>query len=79
MGFITMWSNGARRCVLAIGGEQPILRLVDATSVIREQVVRSDAVALLADQWEREEEHAPLWVMESVRLLSPSTPPEPVQ
>jgi len=65
MGYITMWTHGARRCFLTIGGEQPILRLVDGTSIVREQVVRSDAAALLADQWEREERHVLLPMTEA--------------
>ena len=50
-----MWTHGARRCVFVVGGEQPILRIVDGHSSIREQVVRSDAAAVLADLWERED------------------------
>ena len=61
-----MWSNGARRCIFVIGGEQPVLRLIDATSIIREQVVGSEAAAFLASLWEREEDHAPLSVMQAV-------------
>jgi hypothetical protein len=66
MGFITMWINGDRRCVLVVGGEQMILRIVDATSIIREQVVRSDAAALLAGLWEQEQDHAPLRVVSAL-------------
>jgi hypothetical protein len=55
MGFITMWSHGALRCVFVVGGEQLLLRLVDATSIRREQVVGADAAALLADLWETED------------------------
>ena len=54
MGFITMWKHGARRCVFVIGGEQLLLRLVDATSILREEVVGADAAAALADLWETE-------------------------
>ena len=55
MGFITMWKHGARRCVFVIGGEQLLLRLVDATSILREEVVGADAAAVLAGLWETED------------------------
>jgi hypothetical protein len=55
MGFITMWKHGARRCVFIVGGAQRILRLVDATTVLREQAVSADAAAPLARLWEMED------------------------
>lgn len=50
-----MWRHGALRCVFVVGGEQLLLRLVDATSILREQVVAADAAAVLADLWETED------------------------
>jgi hypothetical protein len=58
MGFITMWRHGARRCVFVVGGEQMLLRLVDATSILREEVVGADAAAMLAGLWETEDRSA---------------------
>jgi hypothetical protein len=55
MGFITMWKHGAHRCVFIVGGAQMMLRLVDATTVLREQVVNADAAAVLANLWEMED------------------------
>ena len=55
-----MWKHGARRCVLVIGGEQLLLRLVDATSILREEVVGADAAAALAGLWETEARPAEL-------------------
>ena len=55
-----MWRHGARRCVFVVGGEQMVLRLVDATSILREQVVGADAAALLANLWETEDRSAEL-------------------
>lgn len=55
-----MWTHGARRCVFVVGGEQLLLRLVDATSILREQVVGADAAALLAGLWETEDRPAEL-------------------
>jgi hypothetical protein len=58
MGFITMWTHGDHRCVFVVGGEQMLLRLVDATSILREQVVGADAAAVLATLWETEDASA---------------------
>jgi hypothetical protein len=70
MGFITMWISGDRRCVLVVGGEQMILRIVDATSILREEIVRSDTAALVANRWEQEQDHAPLRVAEAAPDLA---------
>jgi hypothetical protein len=59
MAFITMWKHGARRCVFIVGGEQMLLRLVDGTSILREQAVGADAAATLADLWEIDDQRAP--------------------
>jgi hypothetical protein len=60
MGFITMWKHGARRCVFIVGGEHLLLRLVDGTSILREQVViGADAAATVAERWNIEDHPAP--------------------
>lgn len=54
MAFITMWKHDAETCMLFIGGDQILLRLIVATSVIREQTVCLNDVSQLAHRWELE-------------------------
>ena len=51
MASITMWTHGTRRCVYG-DGTPMVLRLMDATEVLREQIVGPNAAELLAGLWE---------------------------
>lgn len=55
MVFTPMWTQGGRRCFLEVTSDATLLRLVDATSVVREQIVTADVAALLAALWKDEE------------------------
>jgi hypothetical protein len=58
MAFITLWTRGARKCQVVFGGEQALLRLINETAVVREQVIALAMAAELAEIWEREEARA---------------------
>ena len=55
MAFIQMWRQGDRRCFLDVTVERTLLRLVDVTSVVREEIVTADAAILLAALWQNED------------------------
>jgi hypothetical protein len=47
---ITMWTHGTRRCVYGDGENAPMmLRLIDATDILREQIVGPNAAEVLAE------------------------------
>jgi hypothetical protein len=52
---ITMWRNGARKCLMVISNDGLVVRLVDATHVIREEVVGPRCAASLAERWHDED------------------------
>lgn len=53
MATITMWTHGTRRCVYGDGQDTPMmLRLIDATDILREQIVGPNAAEVLAGLWE---------------------------
>lgn len=50
-----MWRRGVRRCLLVVAGEQVTLRLVEGTSILREETVAPRFAARLAENWKIEE------------------------
>jgi hypothetical protein len=56
---ITMWIHGSRTCIFVYGGyDQPVLRLIDGTVLVREEIItpgaavgRSEIWALECDIW----------------------------
>ena len=51
MASITMWTHGTRRCIYG-DGTPMMLRLMDATDILREQIVGPNAAEVLAGLWE---------------------------
>ena len=59
MAFITMWRRGVRECMLVDGDKNVIVRMIDDTSILREETATSVASALRTAQiWEIEERRA---------------------
>jgi len=57
MAAITMWIHGTRRCDYG-DGTPMMLRLTDATQILREQIVGPNAAEALAGLWETFDEQA---------------------
>ena len=55
MASITMWTHGTRRCIYG-DGTPMMLRLMDATLVLREQIVGPNAAEVLAGLWEESDQ-----------------------
>lgn len=55
MASVTMWTHGTRRCIYG-DGTPMTLRLMDATAVLREQIVGPNAAEVLAGLWEVSDE-----------------------
>ena len=52
MAFITMWKFGVYECMLLLLNERVIVRLIDDTSILREETVTSaDAAMRLTQAW----------------------------
>ena len=59
MAFITMWQRHGRVCMFVVDGERLLVRLIDGTCVICEELVQSAESAIrLAERWEIAERRA---------------------
>lgn len=50
-----MWRLGIRKCMLVVGREQVMLRLVEGGSILREELVAPRFAARLAESWKIEQ------------------------
>ena len=56
MSSVVMWEHGDHRCICIVGERRVMIRLVDASRVVREQLAASsEAASRTAQRWESED------------------------